>query len=131
MRLRARRWRRWVNDGGMEGGDGGHVVDMLEDLETHHEVGPVLCGGDYDADWARAESSGEEAVGGSEPTPDQDVVDELARALGVEQDADAEFRPTGEILRERDRLRWTFDEDAADLDEGRPVPRRRGRRETA
>jgi hypothetical protein len=42
-------------------------------------------------------------VGGSEPTPDQDVVDELARALGVEQDTDAEFRTTDEILRERDR----------------------------
>ena len=124
MRARARRWRRGLDDVGGEG-DRGHVVDMLEDLEEHHEVGPVLCGGDFDADWARAESSGEEAVGGSEPTPDQDVVDELARALGVEQDSDAEFRTTSEILGERDRLRWDFDEDAADFDEGR---RRRARR---
>jgi hypothetical protein len=125
MKPRARRWRRWVD----EGGERGHVIDMLDELETHHEVGPVLSGGDFDADWARAESSGEEAVGGSEPTPDQDIVDELARALGVEQDTDAEFRTTSEILRERDRLRWSFDEDAADLDEGRRLPRRRARRE--
>src|SRR6185503_4276528 len=37
----------------------------------------LLTGGDVDADWQRAEASGEEAVGGSEPTPDQDVVDEI------------------------------------------------------
>jgi hypothetical protein len=127
MKLRARRW---LNDGDVDGRDRGHLVDLLEDLETHHEVGPSLCGGDFDADWARAESSGEEAVGGSEPTPDQDIVDELARALGVEQDADAEFRPTSEILGERDRLRWSLDEEAADFDEGRPRRGRRARRTT-
>jgi uncharacterized protein DUF6335 len=96
-----------------------HMAETLHEREEHHEVTPVLTGGDVDADWARAESSGEEAVGGSEPTPDQDVVDELARALGVEQEADAELRTTDEILRERDARRWAFEEDAADLDEGR------------
>lgn len=125
MKAHGRRRRRWLDDVGAESRDRGHVVDMLRELETHHEVTPALCGGDFDADWARAESSGEEAVGGSEPTPDQDVVDELARALGVEQASDAEFRTTDEILRERDRLRWRLDEDAADVEEGRP---RRGRR---
>ncbi len=103
------------------------MAAVVHELEAHHEVTPALTGGDLDADWARAESSGEEAVGGSEPTPDQDVVDELARALGVEQDADAEFRPTVEILRERDRLRWRLDEAAADADEGRPPRGRRPR----
>jgi hypothetical protein len=103
-----------------------HVGEALHEREEHHEVTPVLTGGDVDADWARAESSGEEAVGGSEPTPGQDVVDELARALGVEQDADAEFHTTGEILRARDGQRWDLEEDAADLDEGRtPAGRRR------
>ena len=102
-----------------------HLGETLHEREEHHEVTPVLTGGDVDADWARAESSGEEAVGGSEPTPDQDVVDEIGRALGVEQDADAEFRTTDEILRERDRRRWDLEEDAADLDEGRRPPGRR------
>jgi hypothetical protein len=104
------------------------MVHLVTELEAHHEVTPALTGGDLDADWERAESSGEEAVGGSEPTPDQDIVDELARALGVEQDADAEFRPTAEILRERDRLRWRLDEEAADAEDGRPL---RGRRRKA
>jgi hypothetical protein len=42
--------------------------------------GQPLSGGDVDADWARAQSSGDEAVGGSVTTPDQDVVDEHADA---------------------------------------------------
>jgi hypothetical protein len=42
------------------------MVDFVHDLEARHEATPVLTGGDFDADWARAESSGEEAVGGSE-----------------------------------------------------------------
>ena len=130
MKSHGRRSRRWTAEHDADLADRGSVVELINDLGAHHEVTPILSGGDVDADWARAESSGEEAVGGSEPTPDQDVVDELGRALGVEQDSDAEFRTTGEILRERDRLRWSFDEDAADEDEGRqpPVSRERRRR---
>jgi hypothetical protein len=126
MTWHGRARRRGVNTRG-ESGDRGHTVDLVHDLKAQHGVTPMLTGGDLDADWARAESSGEEAVGGSEPTPDQDVVDELARALGVEQDADAELRTTGEVLRERDRLRWRLDEAAADAEEGRPPRGRRGR----
>jgi hypothetical protein len=123
MRAHARRGRRWVYEDNADIDDRGRVVALLHDLEVH-EVTPRLTGGDPDADWSRAESSGEEAVGGSEPTPDQDVVDELARALGVEQEADAEFWTTDEILRERDRLRWRLDEEAADEEEGRRRRRR-------
>jgi hypothetical protein len=87
-----------------------------------------LTGGDVDADVARADAVGEEAVGGSVATPDQDVVDELGRALGVEQEDEAELRTSEEILRARDRFRWHLERDAADEAEGRPVPRRRGTR---
>jgi hypothetical protein len=45
-------------------------------------------------------------VGGSVATPEQDVVDEIGRAVGVEQAADAEVRTSEEILRNRDRFRW-------------------------
>jgi hypothetical protein len=82
--------------------DAGDVVET--------SLGPaltaVLTGGDVDADWMRARDSGDEAVGGSTATPDQDIVDEIGRALGVEQDADAEVWTSREILRERDRHRW-------------------------
>jgi hypothetical protein len=82
--------------------DAGDLVEM--------SLGPlitaVLTGGDIDADWMRAGDVGDEAVGGSAATPDQDIVDEIGRALGVEQESDAEVWTSREILRERDRHRW-------------------------
>jgi hypothetical protein len=104
---------------------GADLIGLVHDLEEHHEATPRLTGGDIDADWARAEADGEETVGGSVTTPDQDIVDEIARALGVEQDADAEIRTTDEILRERDRLFWQLEGEAADAADGRVPPRGR------
>lgn len=105
--------------------DRGEIVRMLREMIAHGETGPVLTGGDLDADWMRAHLSGEEAVGGSVATPDQDVVDEIGHALGVEQAPDAEVRTSGEILRDRDRFRWHLEREAANEEEGRPRPRRR------
>ena len=73
---------------------------------------PVDTGGDVDADWQRAQSSGEEAVGGTVATPDQDVVDEIARPLGVERSTDAEVITSDEILSGRDRKRWRIEQSA-------------------
>ena len=106
---------------GREGGeDRGQTVGLLRDLTEHHETGPAITGGDIDADWQRAQSSGEEAVGGSVAAPDQDVVDELARPLGVERSPDAEVITSDEILSARDRRRWRIeqqtDEEARDAD---------------
>ena len=80
--------------------------ELLRELTEHHGVSPADTGGDVDADWQRAQSSGEEAVGGSVATPDQDIVDDLARPLGVERDADAQVITSDEILSARDRRRW-------------------------
>jgi hypothetical protein len=95
------------------------LVGLARDVAAHAESGPRLTGGDVDADWQTAYSSGEESIGGSVSTPDQDVVDEIGRALGVEQDADAPVRASDEILRARDRLRWHLERNAADAEEGR------------
>ncbi len=92
------------------------TTEILGERIRHTETGPPLTGGDLDADWQRAYSSGEEAVGGSVATPDQDVVDEIGRALGVEQAADAPVRTSSEILRERDRLYWRLERKAAGKD---------------
>ena len=100
------------------------LVGLAREVAAHTETSPRLTGGDVDADWTAAYSSGEESVGGSVATPDQDIVDEIGRALGVEQDADAPVRTSDEILRARDRFRWHLERDAADADEGRA---RRGR----
>jgi hypothetical protein len=88
------------------GGGRGVIVPLLDDLLEFRATSPLLSGGDVDADWWRALDSGEEAVGGSAPTPDQDVVDELGRALGVEQGAEDEVWTSGEILKARDRHYW-------------------------
>jgi Family of unknown function (DUF6335) len=107
------------------------VVEERQDLEPPADplarqagTGPRLSAGDVDADWKRAESTGEETVGGSVATPDQDIVDEIGRALGVEHDADAPVHTSDEILRTRDRLRWHLERDAADAAEGRARRRR-------
>jgi hypothetical protein len=101
------------------GEDRGEIVELADEVAAQPGTGPGLSGGDLDADWTRAHLSGEEAVGGSVATPDQDVVDEIGRALGVEQAADAPVRTSDEILRDRDRLRWHLESDAADVDEAK------------
>jgi hypothetical protein len=100
------------------------LVGLARDVATHCESTPRLTGGDVDADWQSAYASGEESIGGSVSTPDQDVVDEIGRALGVEQEPDAPVRASDEILRARDRLRWHLERDAADAEEGRGRRRR-------
>jgi len=126
MKRNARRTRqaRTTSSGGV--GDGGEVGRLAEEMASHRETSPALTGGDLDADWQRAYDSGDEAVGGSVATPDQDVVDEIGRALGVPQESDAEVRSTEEILLERDRFRWHLERDAADQDDGRAWHHHRG-----
>jgi hypothetical protein len=75
-------------------------------LQTYTSTSPGLSGGDVDADWERADSVGEEAVGGSVATPDQDVVDELGEALGVPQAPDEPVKSSREILEARDARRF-------------------------
>lgn len=95
---------------GREGGeDQGRTVGLLREVIEHHETGPAASAGDLDADWQRAQSSGEEAAGGSVSTPDQDRVDEIGHALGVEQPSTAPLRTTEEILEERDRRYWELE----------------------
>ena len=97
----------------------GEITALAEEVAAHRESGPRLTAGDVDADWIRAHDSGDEAVGGSTATPDQDVVDEIGRALGVAQEPAAEVRTSDQILRDRDRLRWHLEREAADTEEGR------------
>ena len=59
------------------------VHELNEKLHKHTSTGPALTAGDVDADWEDAESVGDEAPGGDNPTPDQDVVEEIGKALGV------------------------------------------------
>jgi hypothetical protein len=79
--------------------------ELAEELHNHHSKSPELSGGDLDADWERADQVGEETVGGSVPTPDQDRVDELGQAVGLVYQ-DEEALHTEDKLQKRDRQRW-------------------------
>lgn len=91
--------------------------DGSSENELHHETSPRLTGGDVDADWQSAHSVGDEAVGGSVATPDQDIVDELGEALGMPQKSDAIVRTSSEILGQRDADRWRIEREAAEEEE--------------
>jgi Family of unknown function (DUF6335) len=98
---------------------------LAQDVAAHAETSPRLTGGDVDADWHGAWDTGDEAVGGSVSTPDQDVVDELGDALGVAQAPDAEVVTSAEILADRDRHRWELENGDDNGTPGRRVSRRR------
>jgi hypothetical protein len=81
-----------------------------EMAETRENLGGMsaLTGGDLDADAENAYFSGEEAPGGDNPTPDQDIVDDIGKAIGVEYQDNEELRTTDKVT-ERDRHRWELD----------------------
>jgi len=82
--------------------------EMRETLGEHNETSPVLTGGDVDADWEDAYAVGDEAPGGDNPTPDQDRVDDIGKALGVEYQDNEELRAADKVA-DRDRHRWELD----------------------
>ncbi len=81
---------------------------LAERLREHTEADPALAGGDIDARWEEAESAGDEAVGGSVATPDQNVVDELGKGAGITYADDEELK-VGEKEENRDKHRWELD----------------------
>jgi hypothetical protein len=89
----------------------GSTEEALEEAEILQEyaVETRLTGGDIDADWKGAQDVGDEAVGGHAPTPDQDDVDAIGRALGIELQDNQELRTHDEILEKRDQDRWELD----------------------
>jgi hypothetical protein len=93
--------------------------EKLEEDLKYTSVSPSLSGGDVDANWQDANVSGEEAVGGTTPTPDQDMVDELGEAVGLTYKGDEELGGE-EKLAERDRERWELNPDSAFDDEQDP-----------
>jgi hypothetical protein len=82
--------------------------ELRERFDEHTETSPALTGGDVDADWESAYSVGDEAPGGDNPTPDQDIVDDIGRAVGVEYQDNEELKGERKIA-ERDKHRWELD----------------------
>ncbi len=82
--------------------------ELWEARRDHTESSPELTGGDVDADWEDAYAVGDEAPGGDNPTPDQDRVDDIGKALGVVYQDNEELKGSDKIA-ERDRKRWELD----------------------
>ena len=57
--------------------------------------------------------TGEEAIGGSVATPDQDIVENLGRAAGMTYQDDEELNPV-EKVKKRDRQRWELNPSSAE-----------------
>jgi hypothetical protein len=79
----------------------------------HTETSPAMTGGDVDADWEDAYAVGDEAPGGDNPTPDQDRVDDIGRALGIEYQDNEELKGADKVS-DRDRHRWELDPASAE-----------------
>ena len=86
---------------------------LRERMHEHTEAGPSLTGGDVDADWESAYAVGDEAPGGDNPTPDQDIVDDIGKALGVQYEDNEELKGEKKIS-DRDRNRWELDPASAE-----------------
>jgi|GEM_PF-793204 len=85
---------------------------FLENLEEHRGVSPDISGDDVDAAWDKADVSGEETVGASNPTPDQDLVDELGESAGLRYRDDEPLDYSK--VQARDRHRWELDPRSAE-----------------
>jgi hypothetical protein len=87
--------------------------ELRERYDAHTETSPALTGGDVDADWESAYSVGDEAPGGDNPTPDQDLVDDIGRAIGIEYQDNEELKGEAKVAK-RDRNRWELDPASSD-----------------
>ena len=91
----------------------GSAGQLIEKLREHHSTSPALSGGDVDAAWEDADVGEEE-----NPTPDQSVVEELGKAVGLIYE-DGEPLHTTEKIEARDEHRWELDPASSEGFDGR------------
>ena len=83
-------------------------AELEENLREHRTMSPDLAAGDVDVNVENAYFTGEEAPGGDNPTPDQDIVDDIGKAVGVQYEDAEELKATDKVT-ERDKHRWELD----------------------
>jgi hypothetical protein len=88
-------------------------AEMAVERERRRNLSPELAGGDQDADLESAYFTGDETAGGDNPTPDQDIVDDIGRAVGVEYQDNEELGTTDKVS-QRDKHRWELDPASAE-----------------
>ena len=90
--------------------------DLLAQRLRNTAASPQDAGGDLDAGWEDVNESGSEAVGGDSPTPDQSIVEENARAVGISFEDNEELDFLDKIER-RDRDRYELEEQSKSRDD--------------
>ena len=83
--------------------------ELTERLMENTAASPADAGGDIDAEWEEVNTTGEEAVFGSNPTPDQSDVEANAHAMGIDFQ-DNEPLDFLKKLEKRDEDRFELDE---------------------
>lgn len=83
--------------------------ELIERLKEHHSSSPADSGGDIDAMWEEVNTSGSEAVGGHNPTPDQSDIEANAHAMGIDFQ-DNEPLDLINKIEKRDKRRFEMDE---------------------
>ena len=90
--------------------------ELLAQRLRNTAASPQDAGGDVDADWEDVNQTGSEAVAGDSPTPDQSIVEENARAVGVSFEDNEELDFLDKIER-RDRDRFELEEQSKTRDD--------------
>jgi len=87
------------------------IVDSSVQLSSEElrGRGPDLRVGDPDVDAQDNEFNGEQVPGASQPSPDQNNVDEIDRAYGLTDGDSGAVVSVEELLNRRDRHRWELD----------------------
>jgi uncharacterized protein DUF6335 len=88
-------------------------AELEQDRQVHGSMTRGITGGDVDVNLEQAYFSGDEAPGGDNPTPDQDVVEDIGRAIGLEYQDNEELR-SGDKVADRDKHRWELDPASAE-----------------
>ena len=83
-------------------------AEMAETSANLANLTPDINAGDVDVNVEDAYFVGDESPGGDNPTPDQEVVDEIGKALGVEYQDAEELRGSDKVA-DRDKHRWELD----------------------
>jgi hypothetical protein len=86
---------------------------MEQSRQDHATLTPSITAGDVDTNVEDAYFNGDEAPGGDNPTPDQAIVDDIGKALGVEYQDSEELRASDKVV-ERDKHRWELDPASAE-----------------
>ncbi|PYS36972.1 MAG: hypothetical protein DMF71_19460 [Acidobacteria bacterium] len=90
--------------------------DLLAQRLRNTAASPESSGGDLDAAWEDVNESGSETFAGDSPTPDQSIVEENARAVGVSFEDNEELDFLEKIER-RDRDRYELEEQSKTRDD--------------